>query len=372
MANEHIDLLPSNATDFERLFAEIRDPIARLGAGFDSIRDADVNPPPQFLPFLAWQYGLGELTPYLPNLYDLIADGVRWQRIRGTKAAILKGLGWVGYAGSLEEEPPHRRRWNRFQWALDRVRDDDVPDLARIAGIVQLSVPERSKFFRGFAGYDIRCCETSQQMTGGSLTGDHSGVRIAGVAPKWSFGRTYEAELTLSQEELEDAGAWIEPVDAGALWVDGDYLWAGASFAWDIPAYQARLNAIAGTLAAQSAWVRFRRADDSIIGHARAFTHPVVEAVGGPYQVGTQSFTPFTSAPTALLASARSGFGNGAGAEATSMSVVFGGTLTDAAKPGVLWIGPSGLSGGAEVATTAVEIAFGLTVREHCCFLLRF
>lgn len=372
MPLQHQEILPSSSTPWERLFAETNDPLVALAHRFDDIRAADGNPPPSFLPFLVWEYGLGELTPYLPNLYSLIREGLLWQRVRGTPAAIDRGLSWLGYTGELEEEAPRRRRWNRFQVELDRVRDVDLPDLRRIDGIVGLSPPERSKFARGFHGYDIRAGLTSGTRTSACLTSDHSGVFVEDIRAKWSFGREYEADTTLSEAELTALDAWIEPVPEGDLWVDGDYLWADADFDWNVPAVQSRRNAIAGALAALPAWITFRTSANAVIGHARAIVRPVAQAVGGEYAFGSARWTASTEAPAAVAVLARSGFGDAAGQVAAKVSVTFDATLTDATRPGRLWLPPSGLSGGHRLAETMITVPFGLTVREGVRFLLRF
>ena len=371
MAAPYVPIHPKSATPAERLMLEVVDPLADLAPAFDDIRAAAEVPPPQFLPFLVWELGLAELRPYLPNLYDLIAEGVKWQRVRGTPAAIARGLGWLGYGASLEEVPHWRRRWNRFQLELDRVRDADLPDLIRIDGIARLSVPLRSRFRRGYRGYDIRAAETSRHRTSGSMTSTDSGVRVDGAAALWSFGRLYEREAFLSQADLTDLGTWIEPVPESGLWIDANFRWADAHFPWAVPAAQSRRNTIAAAITALSAWVRFRDADGGIIGHARAVAHPVAERIDGEYPFG-QGRLGLSSSPRAVLVQATSGFGDGAPAVAETTSIVFGATLADPTRPGALWLGPAGLVGGHEVASAATQIPFGLTVRERTRYVLRF
>jgi len=83
------DLLPGNATDWERALAEALDTNQSVSPAIIAIRGTKLlAPPPSFLPGLIYEYGLGELTPYVPNLYELIAEGIDWQRVRGTPMAI--------------------------------------------------------------------------------------------------------------------------------------------------------------------------------------------------------------------------------------------------------------------------------------------
>jgi hypothetical protein len=372
-----VPLLP-HPTPGELAAARVIDPHARLIAAFEAIVEADWNPPGMMLPYLVWQYGLGELSPYIPNLYDLIDDGVRWQRVRGTPAAVAKALGWLGYSATLEEEPTRRRRWNRLQLALDRIRDVEDPDLGRIAGAVQLSLCERSRFARGFSGYDVRACEASYGRASETLAGDHSGVTLDGIAPKWSFGRCHQVEHTLDETELTALGTWIPAGDGEdilwfgdtGLWVDDDALWFSVDMAARAAAISAALVAFATSPA--TVYVRFRASGGAIIGHRRATILPVAPSASGEFSFGAGRWTATTSSPTAVLAHARTDFGDGDGATAATASLVFGATRSGGAGPGTLWLGPTGLSGGHEVAASAVTIPFGRTVRDRVLMLLRF
>ncbi len=176
-----VDLLPQNATLWERSVSAAIDPLNKLVPAYEAVRYGDVVMPPQFLPFRIWELGLGELSPYVPGLYQLIEQGVRWQRIRGTPASVAMGLNWIGYAGTLEYAPHWRNHWNQTQIHLARIRDADIPDLKRISGIINLSLPFRSDFHRGFRDYDVRAVESDGSRLDGTMLDDHSGVRVAGV-----------------------------------------------------------------------------------------------------------------------------------------------------------------------------------------------
>ncbi|MFC2252496.1 phage tail protein [Labrys portucalensis] len=365
-------LLPDNATPLELAFSATTNETDRLGPVFEQVPIYDFTPPPRMLPWLVWQYGLGELSPYLPNLYDLIAEGVRWQRIRGTHASIFMGLGWLGYSGRIEEEPTWRRRWNRFQVELDRVRDRDLPDLQRIDGIVSLSPPVRSIFSRGYAGYDIRAFITSKSRASGAIYSDHSGVTLPSIGAKWSFGRAYDFERQLTEAELTALDAWVPPVPEGGLWVDDDNLWVEEDFLWAVPGIQARRDAITAAVVAYRPWLRFDNAQGDPIGYRRALIHPVAVSATGEYEVAGAKWTTLTSAPTAMILRGRTGFGDGAGQTAASVSIVFGGGPVAGLKSGLLWLAPDQFSGGVALSGTPVSIPFGLTVRERCTFLLTF
>ena len=382
-------LLPGNATVFERALVDAGDPDASLAPRFEDVRHGQRVTPAAFLPFVVWQYGLGELIPYVPALNQLIEEGIRWQRVRGTPRAIEMGLGWLGHTGEIEEAEPRRRRWNRFMLELGALPSADLPDLQRIAGVVQLSPPARSRFSRGFRIHDVRAAETGYSRTSSAIVGDDSGVRVAGVDPKWSFGRVHETSRALGRDDLHALGAWIEPVATSGLWVDMATPWVGATYLWSVAGEVARRSAMARRVAELPAWVRFRAADQSIIGHARAHVLPVREAVDGLVRHGAGRFAVDPAAPTAILVQTRTAFGDGVGSTARHASLVFGARLDPALKPGLRWVGSSPtrlrvqtapttrlyatgdlVSGGVELAAHAIDIQFRATVRERVSVLL--
>lgn len=381
MPDAHARLLPANATPLELLLDEANDPIVALGPEFDAIQSARRNPPPQILPFIVWQYGLGELTPYLPELYALIDDGVRWQRIRGAPAAIRKGLGWIGYDYARLEEETERVRegrnrllWSLVQIELDRLRDADLPDLERIAGITQLSLPARSHFVRAWRGYDVRALEPDWSRLDEAILDDHSGARIAPMPQQWSFGRLHEiGEVVLGIDELDPLGAWLPPVaEDAAAWEDVDVPWEDAAFPWALPLVDGRRRELISRLRQLDPVVTFRDAGGGAIGHARAVATPVSLAASGPYQIAGATYAAEDGLPEALLVHCRTPFGAGAGEEAATAEILFDSARAPGVPPGRLWMAPADRVGGHAIAQSPVTIPFGLTVREHVRFLLRF
>ena len=84
----HAPILPPNATPWECLHHEVNDQLTSLTPAYDQVEFLRENPPPQIMPFLIWQLGLGELTPYLPQLYTLVDEGVRGRACAGPPAAL--------------------------------------------------------------------------------------------------------------------------------------------------------------------------------------------------------------------------------------------------------------------------------------------
>lgn len=59
-----IDLLPSNATRLERDLSRTVDVLPRLGPGAELVRTGKrANIPDDVVPWLIYEYGLGEITP---------------------------------------------------------------------------------------------------------------------------------------------------------------------------------------------------------------------------------------------------------------------------------------------------------------------
>jgi hypothetical protein len=367
-------LLPPASTKFERAIADATDLYRITRENVSGMRGLKiVNPPPSFLPFLVYEYGLGELTPYVPNLYDLIDEGIDWQRVRGTPNAVARALAWIGYAATVEEFPTRRRWWNRFMLAVDRVRDNEVPDLVRIQGVAGLSVPVRSDFWRGFAGYDVRALEYSHSPWAGTLWSSYSGARIPGGSAKWSFGRTYDYAHAMTQDELEDLGVWIEPTedeDEPLSW--GAFPWPPVP--WTNPAGTARSIIMLNSMPAGPAWAVFKTAEGEVVGYRRArVSRPVMPNAAGIYRVGNDRFAVAGIGATRLYVEARTDFGDGFGATAASAGLIFGAHPAEPHPPGALWLPPEGLADpGPVVAERPVSIEFGRTARERVRTLLSF
>ncbi|WP_345117864.1 phage tail protein, partial [Bartonella jaculi] len=157
-----------------------------------------ITRPPRFLPWLIEEYGLGELTPYVPNLYDLIDQGLEWQNIRGSVAAIDRGLEWLGLSVHFTPAWPERAWWNSFQLDFDQLPERG--DLEAIEAIVDLSKSLRSDFRRGVYGYDVQAVECNMSRLDDSMLEYESGVRLTAGGTLFSFGRTTEIERVLTRE----------------------------------------------------------------------------------------------------------------------------------------------------------------------------
>ncbi len=185
------DLLPPNATALERDFSRSTSSLQRAGGPVPIIRTAKrVSIPDSVVPWLIYEYGLGEILPYLGNNQRrAIAEGVLWQRIRGTPEAVRIALGWIGITGLVEESEGGTYRWAEYQLGLsagttgEQIIDD-------IVGVTRISSPVRSRLQRIYAVYDFRRFVLDDSLlSDGAILSDHSGVRPRPDWPQISYGQ---------------------------------------------------------------------------------------------------------------------------------------------------------------------------------------
>jgi len=375
-----ISILPQNSTSMERAIeAVIANPdVLSTAAGLMTSAKLG-SPPPSYLPFLIEEYGLGELTPFVPNLYNLIREGIAWQRVRGTPSAITRGLSWLGYVATLEEAWPDRKFWNSFQLRFTTLPAKDDPDLERIEGIADLSVARRSKFRRGVFRYDVGAIETDTQRLDNAILDFESGIRATDgtiVFPEgaiWSFGRTTEIDHVLTEAEGMAIGNWIAPIEDGVLpWVNMDFPWIGFVAPWAATPEEQRRSNLAGWFAGKIAYAVLRDGLGQIIGLRRGrAVHPVRAQFDGRYTINGSSYNPQIGG-NAVYFEAMTQFADADNVEANQVSLLIGATLAAGVPAGKLWLQPSDIIGGNEIAITPITIPLRKTVREQFKFLLRF
>ncbi|ASS56885.1 phage tail protein [Rhizobium leguminosarum] len=347
-----------------------------LGGAVDDIRRAKlISPPPSFLPHLVIEYGLGELTPFVPNLYTLIVDreGVKWQRVRGTPASVSKGLGFIDYSAAMEDAWHGRAFWNSTQLRFPALPAADSPDLSRIEGITTLSLPKRSKLRRGVYQYDASAMELSHSRLGDVMISFESGISITAGGTLWSFGRTTEIDHLLTEAEGTAIGNWLAPVEGDGLrWVDMTFLWIDANFAWaDNPTTQRRAL-MASWFESRLLFATFRDEDGAVIGHRRCRAcRPVNQQFGGPYTFAGASFQPVAGG-TQLYIEAMTDFEDVENITAASVELTVAPTLADGIPPGRLWLEAGDLIGGHAIVETPISIPLRATVREQIKFMMRF
>lgn len=187
------DLLPPSATKLERDLSDASDFLHRTAGAVPALRTAKrTDIPASVVPWLIVEYGLGELLPYLTDPRRAIAEGVLWQRIRGTPGALKTALSWIGFTADVEEAgTPGAARWADFQLGLDAA-PADVAFVQRAVELARLSAPVRSKLTRIHGGYDRRKFVLSRsKLSGPGLLSDYSGTTLRPDWPVLSFGRLY-------------------------------------------------------------------------------------------------------------------------------------------------------------------------------------
>jgi len=233
MTANRYDLLPPNATQLERDFSraisplptlgpqlnwellgensaellseagsamllETSAPLRKPGGAVPIIRTAKrTNIPDSVVPWLIYEYGLGEILPYLGNNQRrAIAEGVLWQRIRGTREAVRVALSWINIAGLVEESEAGTYRWAEYQLGLSAGTTGEQI-ITDIVGVTRISSPVRSRLQRIYAVYDFRrfVLDDSLLSDGGMLS-DHSGVRPRPDWPQISYGQIHSALVT--------------------------------------------------------------------------------------------------------------------------------------------------------------------------------
>lgn len=192
------DLLPPNATLLERSLSLSTDLLTRLAGDAQALAGFKTDPADSLLPWLIWEYGLGELLPYLPEPRRAITEGIRWQRLRGTPAALTMALSWIGAHPQVEQETPGIH-FAEFQFDPGLVLDSDGA-IANLIAIARLSAPARSRLSRIYHGWDLRRLVLDESRLGEALLSDHSGVFWADGQTKLSFGRS--CQLTTPSPDI--------------------------------------------------------------------------------------------------------------------------------------------------------------------------
>ena len=139
-----MSMLPSNASPFEIAAAKSTDILTKLGADADLIARFKSVPGDPILPFLIWEYGLGEAQRYLVDPRRVIREGIQWQRLRGTPAAMHTAFGWIGQTLAIEEE--QGVHWATYQLGLPQIATEE--EVRRVLHLAKLSQPASCRLCR--------------------------------------------------------------------------------------------------------------------------------------------------------------------------------------------------------------------------------
>lgn len=366
-------LLPPQANRFEIALSETMDRTPELLPGLTALRDLKDTPPPSAVPFLIKEYGLEEIVEFFPIAALAIEPGLKWRRLIGTLEAVRMALVWIGYRAAMEDQWIGRRRWHTFQFRFPELPGADVPDLARVAKIADISTPFRSRFRRGVFAYDVGALDADTARLDSAILDHESGHALTEGGPLWSFGRTHRIDHTYTEADGLALGNWIEPSGAAPLrWMDMDFPWEAANFPWDAEGATQRRVALAAWFAGRTIHMRLKDSTGAVIGFRRCRAAQAVRAkADGPYAFGAETFEPAASGET-LYVEAQTDFGLTGAKTATSAALIVGGVPAPGIKPGRLWLGPNDLTGGTAFAERPVTIPLRPTVRDQIKFLVRF
>lgn len=171
-------LLPPNATPLE-LAVEAATALDERITDLDTISGLKTRVPEALIPWLLWEYGLVPLTPYLTDPRRAIAEGIVWQRIRGTPKALTTALGWVGCEDARIEETGPGFGWSRIQ-----IDPGLVPSRDQARGVIAvsgLSLPARSRLARLYHDLDLRALRLDRDTLDRALLDDWSGIDLDGA-----------------------------------------------------------------------------------------------------------------------------------------------------------------------------------------------
>jgi len=194
---ERIALLPGNATVLEKAFSEALDRTPELSPGIVELRGFKFHPIDAVIPYLVAEYGLSEVAEFLPNLRDVIREGIQWQRLIGTPAAIHKALWWIRHDGDIEEFPAKAAKWWWFQLHLP-FEPQSTAFVKPMTQLVKASKPERSEFARVTAGWDVRAFRLNKhRLNGDAGLNNWSGRRVIPGGPVVSLRVNRKAEIVM-------------------------------------------------------------------------------------------------------------------------------------------------------------------------------
>ncbi len=209
---------------------------AALGPAALDAADIRHDLPAAALPFLVWEFGLEEITPWVTDLAAALRDGRQWQAIRGTPSSIAMALGWISAPLAAIEENPGDTWWDLFQLELSEAVGTDLLD--PIIALTRLSRPAHADLIRIYtAEWDHRVLEVDGdgEIDGDGIIDDWSGVYLRDGGPKISMGKRLAAHDALAGLEA-GPGATIETSSRamdlrdGPGWLDepfSDGPWAG-------------------------------------------------------------------------------------------------------------------------------------------------
>lgn len=138
------------------------------------------NPADEDLPFLVWEWGLQPVLPFLDNPRRALAEGRRWQKIRGTIPAGHIARSWIDAYAAHEQERSKRTHLHLAQSANES-------ELDGIITLSRLSQSLRSDLYRITWQLDHRALIKGRRKRTNSIRSNSSGIRFRPDWPLISF-----------------------------------------------------------------------------------------------------------------------------------------------------------------------------------------
>lgn len=173
------------AKTYTRAIADAHDTHGRYAALLDDIKlIGRTKVPAGWLPWLVRDAGLERLMPYV-DWAVLLEKGPAWLRIRGTPAATVEALGWVGWHVRFECGAAGTDLYDHYHVHLPAV--PSLEEMERIVGVERVAKSTDSTFFRVTHGYDHRKVRSGHTRMGQHIFGRDSGVDLRSDWPRLSF-----------------------------------------------------------------------------------------------------------------------------------------------------------------------------------------
>jgi hypothetical protein len=148
------DILPSNQTKLEEdLLKSVNFQARGLSNAVSALPGIKYETiPNSVVPWLILEYGLSEVSKWVPDQRRAIEEGIPWSRVRGTPQSLRLALGWINFTPDAINE-------NRYRPYTFEIDTGEIPQLDLIDNIValaNLSRSERSRLTRLYHNYDLK------------------------------------------------------------------------------------------------------------------------------------------------------------------------------------------------------------------------
>lgn len=222
------------------------------------------NPADEDLPFLVWEWGLQPVLPFLDNPRRALAEGRRWQKIRGTIPAGHIARSWIDAYATHEQERSKR-------YHLHLAKSATEGELEGIITLSRLSQSLRSELYRITWQLDHRALIKGRRKRTNSIRSNPSGIRFRAdwplisfqenvrfVAP-WQYSLSASIDVNIGiiskrrsdiirSRSIKPARAKLSPPSA----INHTLELPRASFSWQVEAMTVSSRPIAGIIRAVS------------------------------------------------------------------------------------------------------------------------